>query len=110
VQRFKAKSRLTILTTAGRVGKGALAPCPPSRTRFPIYLEWWARHGPRIRAPRGFAHPTIRHKIACGKNLDVFPVIGFSSSRIDNPHGVWSTNQLPTTGYDPAKFGNGAKA
>jgi hypothetical protein len=28
------------------------------------------------------------YKIACGRNRDVLPVTGFSSSRIDSPHGV----------------------
>ena len=34
-----------------RVGKGALAPCPPS---FFIAISWWARREERV-----FAHPTI---------------------------------------------------
>ena len=50
------------------------------------------------------------HTIACGKNLDVLPVIGFSSSRIDRPQGWWSTNQLPSTGYWPENSGSGASA
>jgi hypothetical protein len=50
------------------------------------------------------------YKIACGKNRDVLPVIGFSSSRIDNPQATWSTSQLPSTGYEPEKFGKGANA
>ena len=29
-----------------------------------------------------------RYRIACGKKREVLPVIGFSSSRIDRPHGV----------------------
>ena len=29
-----------------------------------------------------------RYTIACGRKRDVLPVIGFSSSRIDRPHGV----------------------
>ncbi len=38
------------------------------------------------------------HKIACGKNRELLPVIGLSSSRIDRPQGSWFTSQLPTTG------------
>ena len=50
------------------------------------------------------------HKIACGTNREVFPVIGFSSSRIDRPQGAWSTSQLPITGYWPENCGSGARA
>ena len=32
--------------------------------------------------------PASRYTIACGRKRDVLPVIGFSSSRIDRPHGV----------------------
>ena len=31
---------------------------------------------------------SLVYRIACGTNRDVLPVIGFSSSRIDSPHGV----------------------
>jgi len=44
--------------------------------------------------------------IACGRKREPLPVIGFSSSRIDSPHEVWSTSQLPSTGYWPEKFGD----
>ena len=48
------------------------------------------------------------YTIACGRKRDVLPVIGFSSSRIDSPHGTWSTTQLPSTGYCSSKLGSGA--
>src|SRR3954465_14514757 len=41
-----------------RVGKGALAPCPPS---YNPTREWWAHHRTRIRASDSFAHPTDCH-------------------------------------------------
>ena len=37
--------------------------------------------------PALVAFPTA-YRIACGRNRDVLPVIGFSSSRTDSPHGV----------------------
>jgi hypothetical protein len=46
--------------------------------------------------------------MACGKNREVLPMIGSSSSRTDSPHGVWSTSQLPSTGNWSEKFGSGA--
>ncbi len=38
--------------------------------------------------PRRRAEPAGSYKIACGRNREVLPVIGFSSSRIDRPHGM----------------------
>jgi hypothetical protein len=50
---------------ASRVGKGALAPCPPSVGSGGC--EWWARgachRAARSRGPVGFAHPTDRPRI-----------------------------------------------
>ena len=58
--------------------------------------------GLSLRLTRRGSHASdaaIYRMIACGRNRDVLPVIGFSSSRIDRPHGTWSTSQLPSTGY-----------
>jgi len=45
-------------TRKRRLGKGALAPCPPSHRKRRI--RWWARHRPRKCAPDGFAHPPLQ--------------------------------------------------
>ena len=49
------------------------------------------------------------YRIACGRNRELLPVIGFSSSRIDRPQGAWSIGPLPSTGYELEKFGSGAR-
>src|SRR5258705_6980034 len=43
------------VTTIRKLGKGALAPCPPSKNQQPLCVEWWARgacHRARVRATR----------------------------------------------------------
>ena len=66
----------------------------------------------RVRSSNGgrFGGALGSYRMACGRNRELLPVIGFSSSRIESPHGAWSISQLPITGYWLEKFGRGAKA
>src|SRR3954462_5317789 len=83
-----------------RVGKGALAPCPPSA--FPqARSTWWARDRTRVRTPAYFAHPTAQNGISSSMSLLRAPAPAAPARRGAALEGPPDPKSPPAESSDP---------
>ncbi len=71
-----------------RAGIGLLLPLAVILIGLPCYAALLARSPLSAGRSATVSNSDESHRIACGRNRDVLPVIGFPSSRTDRPHGV----------------------